>query len=130
MREQQGNEYANKVEKKTTRFLPRAEHRSQEDVELPALATKRLVDASRNIAGRCAETHEQDEGARHQRASVGGRQKAEAGEYQSDHRHDEHLDTGADKDREHHAFPGRPEYVAVHELPAKLFLGILSRIDL
>ena len=40
-----------------------------------------LVDASGDVAGRCAQTHVQDECGGHERAAVGGRQEPQAGKH-------------------------------------------------
>ena len=58
-----------------------AEHGGEQDVELPALAAERLVDARRDVAGRRAEQHVQHQHARHQRSAIGRRHEAQAREY-------------------------------------------------
>lgn len=102
--------------------LRRAQHGGQQDVGLPLLPAEALVDAGGHEAGGRPEQHPHHHGAGHERAAVGGRQEAEAGEGQRDHGHAEHLHARAQHHRQQHALARRPEHVAVHQLPAKLFL--------
>ena len=67
------------------------EHAGQEDVGLPLLSTKALVDPSGNISGRGAKANKKDESAGHEGAPVGGGEEAKAGKDQGDAGHAEEL---------------------------------------
>ena len=85
-------------------YLPRAQHGGEENVALPLLASEHLVDPGGDVAGGGAEADVEDEGAGHERAAVGGREEAEAGEDQGHARHGQDLAARAQEDREQHSW--------------------------
>ena len=57
-----------------------------------------FVDASRDVASRCAQTHPQHDGAGHEGAAVGGGEESEAGEDEGDAGHEEDLSSVSEED--------------------------------
>lgn len=110
--------------------LPRANHWCKKNVKFPPLASERLVDPSRHIAGRGPETDEKNHGTRHQSATVRRRQESKACEDERDERHDENLHARTDENREKHPLARWSENVAVNQFPAEFFLSVFSRVNL
>jgi len=103
---------------------PGAKMRRQKHVRFPFLPAVHFVNTGRNVSCGRSEADVQDDDARHERASIGRREEAEAGEDEGDGHHDGDLGSVADEDGEEHPLLRRPEHVAVDQLPPKLLLGV------
>lgn len=64
---------------------PRAYDGGKDHIAFPLEAAETLVDAGRDIASRGAQGNEQNHGAGHQSATIGGRQETQTSECQCNH---------------------------------------------
>mmetsp|Transcript_27966 Transcript_27966/g.65311 ORF Transcript_27966/g.65311 Transcript_27966/m.65311 type:complete len:466 (-) Transcript_27966:756-2153(-) len=107
----------------------REEARGQDDVLLPLDALEVLVEEGGRVAGRNPHEDEEQQHRRHQPSTVGGRKETEHREDHGDDAHREGLHARPHQHREHHRHLGRPEDVAMHQLPARLLLHLLRSVD-
>merc|ERR1719474_1660607 len=109
---------------------PGTEHAGEKNVGLPLLSAKTLINPGSHITSRSAQADEEHQGAGHEGASVGGREESEAGEDQGDGGHAQQLRSRAEEHGKKHSLPRRPKHITMDKLPAKLLLGVFSRVDL
>mmetsp|Transcript_7162 Transcript_7162/g.17807 ORF Transcript_7162/g.17807 Transcript_7162/m.17807 type:complete len:271 (+) Transcript_7162:528-1340(+) len=103
-------------------------HGGPQAVALPAVALEHPEQARRRVPAKHAHEHKQEESGLHQRPPVGGREEAETREHHQDERRHGKLHARAREYREPPGHGGRPEHVAVHELPASLLLTLLKEV--